>query len=289
MATILGAGLLGFAAIFVRWSAPASPVMVGFYRMLFAVPGVALLAWRSPARAGNDTDSVGQGTLWAIIAGLCFTGDLWTWHVAMHYTSAANATLLVGLAPLWVALIAVVFMSARLRKRFWAGLALALAGALVLGFAKGARWGTGRGEFLGAVASLWYAVFTLAVAKARAHLSAPCALFWVVVICLGGFGSIGLVQGDAFTGFPLRAWFALLGLGLVVQVLAWWLITWGLGHISPSLGSLGLLTQAITTVILGWLLLGEAVKPMQGLGAGLILAGITVAALAPPMPRLKLT
>lgn len=285
LATILGAGLLGFAAIFVRWSAPASPVMVGFYRMAFAIPGVVLLAWRTPSRAGIAPEKVRQGTLWAIAAGLCFTGDLWTWHVAMHFTSAANATLLVGLAPLWVALISVVFMSARLRKRFWGGLALALLGAAVLGFAKGARWGTGHGEFLGAVASIWYAVFTLALGKARTYLSAPMALLWVVLTCLIGFGLIGAIQGDAFSGFPPRAWLALAGLGMVVQVLAWWLITWGLGHISSSLGSIGLLTQAITTVILGWLLLGEAVKPMQGLGAGLILAGIAMAALAPPMPK----
>ena len=111
-------------------------------------------------------------------------------------------------------------------------------------------------------------------------------MLWVVLTCLFGFGLIGAIQGDAFSGFPPQAWLALAGLGLVVQVLAWWLITWGLGHISPSLGSVGLLAQAITTVILGWLLLSEPVKPLQGVGAGLILAG-TMAALAPPMPKIR--
>ncbi len=287
LVTVLGAALLGFAGIFVKWSAPASPVMVGFYRMLFALPALLLIAWRSPKRPGITPAATQRGTVWAVVAGLCFIGDLWTWHVAMRYTTVANATLLVGLAPLWVALISVAFMSVRLRKRFWGGLVLALAGAMVLGFAKGARWGTGRGELLGAVASIWYAVFTLAIGKARAHLSAPMALLWVVLTCLVGFGVIGALQGTAFLEFPPQAWLALVGLGLVVQVLAWWLITWGLGHVSASLGSVGLLTQAVTTVILGWLLLSEPVKPLQGLGAGLILAGIALAALAPPMPKLK--
>jgi len=284
--TVLGAALLGFAGIFVKWSAPASPVMVGFYRMAFALPGLLILVWRSPRRLGVTPEATRRGTIWAIAAGLCFTGDLWTWHLAMHYTTVANATLLVGLAPLWVALISVVFMSVRLRKRFWGGLVLAVAGAMVLGFAKGARWGSGQGELLGAIASIWYAVFTLAIGKARTHLSAPMALLWVVLTCLLGFGSIGAIQGDAFRGFPPHAWLALAGLGLVVQVVAWWLITWGLGHVSPSLGSVGLLTQAVATVILGWLLLSEPVKPLQGVGAGLILAGIATAALAPPMPKI---
>ncbi len=285
--TVLGAALLGFAGIFVKWSAPASPVMVGFYRMVFALPGLLILAWRSPKRQGITPEATQRGTFWAIAAGLCFTGDLWTWHVSMRYTTVANATLLVGLAPLWVALISVAFMSVRLRKRFWGGLVLALAGAMVLGFAKGARWGTGLGELLGAIASVWYAIFTLAIGKARVHLSAPNALLWVVLTCLVGFGFIGMAQGNAFSGFPPQAWLALAGLGLVVQVLAWWFITWGLGHISSSLASIGLLTQAITTVLLGWVLLSEPVKPLQGIGAGLMLAGIAMAALAPPMPKLK--
>lgn len=285
--TVLGAALLGFAGIFVKWSAPASPVMVGFYRMLFALPALLLLAWRSPERAGIAPEAKRRGTGWAIFAGLCFIGDLWTWHVSMRYTTVANATLIVGLAPLWVALISVAFLSVSLRKRFWGGLVLALAGAMVLGFVKGARWGSGRGELLGAIASIWYAVFTLAIGKARAQLSAPMALLWVVLTCLLGFGVIGVVQGAAFRGFPPQAWLALAGLGLVVQVAAWWLITWGLGHVSSSLGSVGLLTQAITTVILGWMLLSEPVKPLQGVGAGLILAGIAFAALAPPMPKLR--
>lgn len=261
--------------------------MIGFYRMAFALPFVLVLAWASPERQGITARNDKRGTLWAIAAGMMFIADLWTWHLAMRHTSAANATLLVGLAPIWVAIFSVLLMSARLRKRFWGGLALALAGAAVLGFAKGARWGTGLGELLGAVASVWYAGFTLAMGKARVHLSAPKALLWVVVVCLLGFGLIGLMERDVFWGFPLGSWLALAGLGVVVQVMAWWLITWGLGHISPSLASIGLLTQSIATVFLGWLLLGEAVKPMQGLGAGLILAGIAMAALAPPVSKIN--
>ena len=37
---LLGAALLGFSAIFVKWAAPASPLVVGFYRMAFALPFV---------------------------------------------------------------------------------------------------------------------------------------------------------------------------------------------------------------------------------------------------------
>lgn len=275
-ALIFGASLLGFAAMLVRWAAPAGPLAVGFYRMAIALPFVAWLA------RGTARPATGRARLWAVAAGGCFVLDLWMWHSALHLTSAANATLLVTLAPIWVAVVSVLWMGARLRKRFWLGVLLALAGALVLGLAKGARWGTGLGELLGALASLAYGAFTLALGRARRELSAPEALFWVVLCCTILFGVLGWAQGEAFTGYPARAWWALLALGTLVQVVAWWFITWGLGHVPTNLGAMGLMTQPVATIILGWVLLAESVRPLQGLGALLVLAGIALCAFAPP-------
>lgn len=244
--------------------------------MAIALPFVAWLA------RGTARPVTGRARLWALAAGGCFVLDLWMWHSALHLTSAANATLLVTLAPIWVAVVSVLWMGARLRKRFWLGVLLALAGALVLGLAKGARWGTGLGELLGALASLAYGAFTLALGRARRELSAPEALFWVVLCCTILFGALGLAQGEAFMGYPARSWWALIGLGTLVQVVAWWFITWGLGHVSTNLGAMGLMTQPVATIILGWVLLAESVRPLQGLGALLVLAGIALCAFAPP-------
>ena len=278
-ALILGASLLGFAAMLVRWAAPAGPLAVGFYRMAIALPFVAWMA------KGTRRPGTGRARLWALGAGLCFVLDLWMWHSALHLTSAANATLLVTLAPIWVAVVSVLWMGARLRRRFWGGVLLALAGALVLGLAKGARWGTGLGEMLGALASIAYGAFTLALGRARRELSAPEALFWVVLCCTVCFAVLGWAEGETFSGYPARAWWALLALGVVVQVVAWRFITWGLGHVPTNLGAMGLMTQPVATIILGWVLLAESVRPLQGLGALLVLAGIALCAFTPPLPE----
>jgi drug/metabolite transporter (DMT)-like permease len=277
---LVGAALLGLAAIFVRWATGVSPLAVGFYRMLFALPLVLLFAFRE----GRPAAGAWRSLAWAVLGGLCFTSDLWLWHQALHWTTAASATLLVGLAPLWVALAGVLFLRFRLSSWGWVGLLLALGGAAVLALASGAQVGSGRGELFGFLASFGYAGYMLSLSKARRGLSAPWALAGVVVTSLFAFGALNLAHGHAFGGYPPRAWMALLGLGLVVQVLAWWLITWGFGHLSASLGSQGLLFQQVATVLLGWLLLGEAPGALQGVGIFLILAGIALAAANPPMP-----
>ena len=281
-ALLAGALLLGFAAIFTKFAAQggAQPLGIGFYRMLLALPFVALLAFTSRESWGEARH---RG--WASAAGLLFVADLWLWHESLRFTSAANATLLACLAPLWVALISVAFLRARLRKRGWMGLALALGGASVLGLAKGARWGTGLGEALGLAASLAYGLFTVALSQARRGLGARNALFLVTTICVAGFGLLGLARHEPFTGYTPHAWAALLGLGIVCQVAAWVLITWGIGHVQAHAGSVGLLLQPVATVGLAWWMLHEPVKSLQGLGVLLILMGVGLSASAPPLPR----
>lgn len=284
-ALLSGALLLGFAAVFVRWSQAAGPMATGFYRMALALGPVAFLAFVAPGASPAPGQSGVRGQRWAVLGGLCFTFDLALWNTAIRYTSAASATLLVGLAPLWVAVATVVFMKARLRRQAWIGLAFALAGAACLGLAKGARPGTSQGELMALFASLGYGAYTLSLARARESLDARRALFFVVLSSALAFGALALVRGEVLTGFPLKTWMALAGLGLVVQVLAWWLIAWGLGHLPAASGSLGLLLQQVATVFLGWGLLGERPGGLQGLGILAILVGIGLAVGSPPLPR----
>ena len=64
-AVLIGATALGFSAIFVKWAEAggATPITVGFYRMLFALPGAfaARLAQRRPGRAARGA-ALGTGS-----------------------------------------------------------------------------------------------------------------------------------------------------------------------------------------------------------------------------------
>src|SRR6185312_4317507 len=158
LAVLSGASVVGLSAIFVKWAVAGGATIftVGFYRMLFGLPGVLLLA-----RAGGDGWGDPTGRRWAIAGGLAFSADLALWHEAMRKTTAANATLLVGLSPVWVALAAAAIWKRRYGLRGWAGQAVGLAGALVLALARGARSGDGHGETIAIGASFCYAAFTL--------------------------------------------------------------------------------------------------------------------------------
>jgi drug/metabolite transporter (DMT)-like permease len=269
-AILVGATLLGFSAIFVKWAVAggATVLTVGLYRMIVALPGAWVLALRTGGLGAP------RGRAWALGAGLAFFLDLALWHEAMHDTSAANATLLVGLAPVWVALFSFLVLGRRVGALGWLGQLAGLAGALVLALARGARAGSGRGEAIAIGASFCYAAFTLVLSRARATLGAPQALLWMSVGCLACFAIATAAAGHPLAGYDGRAWLALVGLGLVVQLLAWWLNSWGLGHVEPAAGALALQMQQVATLFLAAWLLDEPLRPLGLLGGGLLVGGI---------------
>lgn len=267
--------------MFAKWAIAggATPLTVGAYRLLFALPGTYLLARRAGALGA------GVARWWAVLAGVFFFFDVWAWHSAMVVTSAANATFIGGgLCPIWVALFSVLALGQRYRFFGWLGQALGLGGALLLALARGARVGDGRGEAYAFLGSLFYAGFTLALGRSRRGLHATQALFWMTASGALGFTLAGLVAGNSFAGYTSLAWLSLVGLGLIVHLLAWMLNTWGLGHVDAAFGALGLQGQQVATLFLAAWLLSEPIKPLGLLGGVLIVGGIVAVALS-PKPR----
>ncbi len=273
----IGAALLGFAAVFARFADEASPSVVAFYRMTFALPMILLLS------KGNCARLWGRHSLWAFVAGAAFAADLIFWHASMHHTSIAVATFLVGLSPLWVILFQVIFQGYRPSGLFWGAFALTLTGAIFLGLGNtlstGVSLAIGRGEFLGIMGSFGYAVYTLCFSKARTSLNAQQALFFSILGAMTLAGLWGLGKGETFSGFSAKTWWSLLALSAVVQVFAWSLISTGMGKLTASASSIVLLMQQVATLAFGILLFAEFPTTWQSLGSGLMLLGIALSAL----------
>lgn len=272
LAVFAGATTIGLAPIFVRYAHDAAPLMVGFYRMVFGLPVVLAIALSERGRWSA------RGMRWALLAGLCFFGDLSLWHTSIRLTNASLATLFVCLAPFWVALFGALVGGRRMRKLGWLGLGLALLGAFLLAVGRGSfGFGSfGLGELCGLGASLCYAGYTVCLSRARTTLSPARALAIAITIAGPLFATVCALRGDAFSGFATETWLALIALGLVVQTLAWMVITWGFGHVDARIGALSLLVQPVSTVVLGYALLGETLSPMQLVGALVVLAGIGI-------------
>ena len=211
-----------------------------------------------------------------MLSGLFFAADLAVWHQSIELTTVANATLLANFAPIFVVFGSWLLWRKPIRLQFLAALAVVLGGVSLLAQASFATNPTQLlGDALGLLTAVFYGGYILSVAQLRTTYSTP----WV---SLGSslFGAIALslvtgVSGEVWWPSSVAGWGALVGLALVSQVGGQSLITYALAHLPTTFSSVGLMFQPAIATLLAWGLLGENLSLIQGLGAVLVLIGIT--------------
>jgi drug/metabolite transporter (DMT)-like permease len=94
-----------------------------------------------------------------------------------------------------------------------------------------------------------------------------------------------LADTVALGGFSFPGWAAALWLGLVCTALAYFLGISAVRRLSPQVAGAVAYLEVVTAIVLAWMLLGEALTPVQAVGAAVIVAGALVTQTAvPPAP-----
>ena len=273
LALVFGIVGLGFSAIFVKW-ANAPGAVSGFYRVAIAAGVMALPAG---VQAQRRAPLSRRHLALAALAGLFFAGDLATWNTAVLVTSAATATLLGNTSPLWVSLGALVLFKEKLRPAFWAGLLLAMLGAMaILGRDFLTHPTLGVADLLALLAGLFYGAFFLATERARDNLNSL-VTWWVAAVSSAvALLAFSQILRQPLWGYSLTTVASLIALALVTQVGGYISINYALGHLPASVVSPTLLGQPVLTALLAVPLLGEALTAAQIVGGLAMLAGIAI-------------
>lgn len=264
---------LGFSGIFVTWAnAPGS--VSGFYRVAIAAAVMAVPFGFEIRRRAPPS----RYHLWiAALGGLFFAGDLAAWNTSVLLTSAASATLFGNTSPLWVSLGALFLFKEKLGRGFWAGLGLALVGALIiLGDNFSAQSSAGLGSLLAIVAGMFYAAFFLCTQRAREGLSSLTAWWVSTASSAAALTVAAILFNESFLGYPAITYWSLIGVALITQVGAYLAINYALGHLPASIVSPTLLGQPVLTALLAVPLLDQPLTLPQIAGGLIVLAGIWV-------------
>jgi drug/metabolite transporter (DMT)-like permease len=273
VALLVGIVCIAWSAIFVLWTSIPGPASA-FYRLL--IPAIVLLpTFLVPGRRQKLSMRS-----YAIIAigGFFFALDLAFYNTSILQTSAANATLLGNNTPIVVGLLTWLIFRRRPALSFWVGLALAVAGSLVImaaDLAKHAKFGLGDAMALAAAAC--FAVYLLATEQIRAHTS---TLEFLRLAILSS--TIFMFLFTVILRVPLaildrHTLLALLALGLVSQLGGYLALTYALGHLPATVTSVSLLSQGPLTALLAAVFLGEPLSRYQIAGGALVLVGVASA------------
>ena len=273
LALLLGAAAIALSPIFVRLS-DTGPTASAFWRVALAV--VPLWLWLRLTPGTRGTAPLPWKAL--VVAGLCFAGDLGAWHVSIMYTSVANSTLEANFAPIFVTVGAWLLFRQRVSRLFLVALAVTLGGAVLLigpNFALGGR--ALLGDALGVLTAVFYAGYMLAIKSASRHSGTAGIMAVSTSVAAIALLPYALATSDAFWPQSANGWLILLALALVPHIAGQSLIAYGFAHLPAAFSSVSLLLQPVLAALYAWVLLGEAVGPVQMLGGVIVLAGIFLA------------
>ena len=281
-ALLVGAASIAFAPIFVRIS-DTSPTASAFWRMALAAPVLWLLVYVSERFWHPDANAEwtrNGKTHWKllILAGLFFAADLGVWHFSIFFTSVANASLELNLAPIFVTLGAWLLFRQRVSRLFLVALLVSFAGAaLLIGPNIGATGKALLGDGLGILAGLFYAGYLLALTRAANRVSTVRIMAVSTTVAALALAPYALGTAENFMPQSAHGWLILVGLALIAHVLGQTLVAYGFAHLPASFSSVSLLTQPVFAAVYAWALLGEAIGPNQLVGGAIVLLGIYLA------------
>lgn len=237
--------------------------------MLFIVSG----GIRGPARA-----------LWPawLRAGLAQTAFQLLLVAGLRWTTASNSAILLATAPLLSAAWLAASGRATFKSRQWGGLVLGLlgVGAVVRGADPGVTQAHLAGDVLALGAAAAWAWYGLAIGPLVGALGAARATAWTMVIAAGGFVPLAATEMWAYAwgSVSWEAWAGLLygaTLGMVVAMALWGR---AMHRFGPKQTMLYVYLEPLSAVGIAALVLGEALHPMQAVGALFTFLGVSLAA-----------
>jgi drug/metabolite transporter (DMT)-like permease len=282
LALAAGVVSVSFAAIFIRFCGDVPAVIIATWRLVIAS---AILLPYAAARGVRLRSLDRRTLLQGALAGFFLALHFITWITSLKYTSVASSVVLVTTNPIFVGIFSWIFLREKQPRALLAGIALSLAGSVILalgdsGFRGLVPYGPGAivGDALALAGAVMASGYLVVGSRLRervdllTHISVvyPFAAFFLLLASLG--------SGHPFTGYHTSSYIFMFLLAVVPQLVGHTAFNWALKHVRASMVAITILGEPIGASILAWLFFGEVVGPWQFAGMVLIFAAILVAA-----------
>lgn len=267
----LAAMLAGNAALAIGpWLvrlAQIGPAASAFWRLALALPFLFLIA----RVAGQPIPRQKRSWTLLLIAGLFFAADLGAWHAGILLTRLANATIFGNMASFFFAAYGFIIARQLPGRMQWIAMTMAVAGvALLLGRSYELSPQYFTGDLLCVLGGLFYTGYLVAIDRARGQVQS-----WPALAIATAAGALPLLLLALASGPVMpQDWTMLILLAIGSQIVGQGLMVYAIGHLSPMLIGIGLLTQPAIAAAIGWLIYSETLGLWDLLG--MIAIGIAV-------------
>ncbi|AKM33026.1 multidrug DMT transporter permease [Pandoraea faecigallinarum] len=269
----VSASAFGAMAIFARGATAAGTDIFAMLLFRFFIAAVLLVVWSR--LQGVRFPSRRQSLHIALMGGVGYVGQSLCFFGALQYAQASLVALLLYLYPVFVTILAAVFLRERLTPVKLGALALCSLGtALTVGGGQGQPLGMA----LAVAAALIYSGYIVVGARLTRGVDARATATLVCLAATVSFAAMAAVRGAQ--GMPLHwpasagGWGALSAIAVCSTVVAILTFFAGLQRLGAGRASMLSTLEPVVTVLLAAMLLGETLTAAQWGGGVLIVAGV---------------
>jgi drug/metabolite transporter (DMT)-like permease len=287
---VIAAVCFGFMGLFGSWAMDAGVSVEMMLFLRFAIGGsvmaLLMIMLRLPWPRG--------GVLAGLIAmgAVLYVGEAMFFFHGTRHIAVGLVSLLLYVYPVIVTVFACLFLHERLTPARLVALTLAVCGlALTIGpmaLEQQEPQRPGALPWLGVVFGLGccvsYAIYILVgggLTRSAGAIPASTVVILSAAVVLGG---LAFLRGDSMPD-SAPAWTGIILLALASTVIAITGILVGLARIGPVQTSTLSTLEPVTTVLVGALLMGQRLSPVQMLGGGLIVAAAVIIARSAAQPN----
>ena len=277
---LAGAVAISFSPVFYVWSG-TNPSTGAFFRMLYALPALALLA-----HLVRKSDTRSSRTRWtAFGAGLILAPDMLAYHSSMIFIGIGIATLIGNSQVIIVTLASWKLFGEKPNQAILVSLPIVIIGlALISGIADTDPYGEDpvKGVVFGTMAAFFYSSFLILFRYSNRELAPSSsvqldatagAALGLLVLGLLPLSSMAIEPLELQPTWPGHGW--LIVLALLCQVVGWLAIAYALPRLPAAHTSFAVLLQPVLTLVWGYVILHqEGHSQNQVIGIFLVLAAI---------------
>ncbi len=279
--------VLFVAVLAVSWAGPlvrfttAPALAISAWRLILSVVLLALIVG-ARGRTHEIRALSRRDRLLAVLGGACLAAHFWTWIASLALTTVASSVVLVNMQPVFVVALSAVFLAERPAPRQALGIALAVAGAAVIGWGDFALGGTALlGDALALAGAVFVAAYYVIGRRLRQHLD-----IWNYAFVIYGIAAALLVlvvvvhPGVALFGHERTDWLVFAALAIGPMLLGHTGVNYALRYLPAYVANLAILGEPIGATLIAWALpsIGEVPGRQTVLGGAVLLVGIAIGA-----------
>ena len=272
---VIGVIAISWAAPLIRLAEPAPALTIAALRLVFSAPPMIALA---AVRRGRDSSPWGPRDLGLlVVSAVALAAHFAFWVESVQRTSILASVVLVTMQPLFVAVGAWLFLGERPSRAVGAGIALGILGATILVGQGASDGGTLTGNLFALVGGVMSSVYLVVGRGVRARLST--ATYGAVVYSITAviLVALALVTGTQVGGLPASAYWYIVLLALVPQLIGHNAMNWALGSLSAAVVAVAILGEPVGSAIIAAIVLEEMPTVLEVAGGAVVLAGVYVA------------